>query len=156
MHRFFTMCSRVNHASASEIPQTTRLMKLREQGRRIRQEAHVFYFAFKDPRMPWYGRLVAACTVGYLLSPIQLIPSFIPGIGFMDDFLVLALGLKLLRKITPPDVLTECRKLAESDDRRRQKETRPAVLAAIPVAIAAVWLLLTVTVSAVMTAYITR
>ncbi len=106
--------------------------------------------------MPWYGRLVAACTVGYLLSPIQLIPSFIPGIGFMDDFLVLALGLKLLRKITPPDVLTECRKLAESDDRRRQKETRPAVLAAIPVAIAAVWLLLTVTVSAVMTAYITR
>ena len=59
------------------------------QAQRVQKQAHVFYFVFKHPRNPWYAKMIAACTAGYLLSPVQLIPSFIPGIGFLDDLLVL-------------------------------------------------------------------
>lgn len=75
-------------------------------------ESHVLYLVFKNPRTRWYARLVAACSVGYVFSPIQLIPNFIPVLGFADDLLVLFLGAKLLRKITPPDLMAECRLLA--------------------------------------------
>ncbi len=77
----------------------------RRRAQRLQKEAHVFYFVFKHPRTRWYARLLAVCTAGYLLSPVQLIPSFIPVIGFLDDFAVLFLGAKLLTRITPPDVL---------------------------------------------------
>lgn len=60
------------------------------------------------PRVPWHARLVAGCAVAYLVSPIQLIPTFIPVIGQMDDLLVLFLGMKLLRKLTPAEILAEC------------------------------------------------
>ena len=129
-------------------------MSLRRQALQLHKEAHIFYFAFKHSRMPWYARLVAACTAGYLLSPIQLIPSFIPGIGFLDDLLVLFLGAKLLRKITPPDVLTECRDLAEKAEVRRNEEIRSAAAVAVQVAVIALWLLAGLAASALMAAHI--
>lgn len=95
----------------------------KERAQRLREEAHVFYFAFKDPRMPWYGRVVALCSVGYVFSPVQLIPNFIPVIGFADDFVVLILGLKVLRRITPPELVAECRIKAEAA--RVQGEKNP-------------------------------
>src|SRR5260370_15285368 len=94
----------------------------KRQAQRVHREAQVFYFAFKHPRVPWYAKLVAACSAGYLFSPIQLIPSFIPAIGLMDDVLVLFLGAKLLYRITPPDVLKECRELAATAAVRRKEE----------------------------------
>lgn len=87
-------------------------MDWKQKAQRMQMEARVFYFVLKNPRTRWYARLVAACSVGYLLSPIQLIPNFIPVLGFADDVLVLFLGAKLLRKITPPDLMAECRELA--------------------------------------------
>lgn len=84
-------------------------MNWKQQAVRLRKEAHAFCFAFKHPNMPWYAKLVAGCTAAYLLSPIQFIPSFIPVVGFLDDLLVLWLGIKLLQRITPRDVLIECR-----------------------------------------------
>jgi uncharacterized membrane protein YkvA (DUF1232 family) len=62
----------------------------------------------KHPQVPWHARLVAGCSVGYLVSPIQLIPTFIPVIGQMDDLLVLFIGMKLLRKWTPAEILAQC------------------------------------------------
>lgn len=62
----------------------------------------------RHPQVPWHARLVAGCAVAYLVSPIQLIPTFIPVIGQMDDLLVLFLGMKLLRKLTPNKILVEC------------------------------------------------
>jgi uncharacterized membrane protein YkvA (DUF1232 family) len=128
----------------------------RQQGQRIHREAQVFYFAFKHPRVPWYAKLVAACSAGYLFSPIQLIPSFIPVIGFLDDFLVLFLGAKLVQRIIPPEVLTECREMAKAAEMRRKDEIRsPATLVAI-VVIAAVWLLAAITASRLIGTYILR
>lgn len=128
-------------------------MNWRNQARRVHREAQVCYFAFKHPRVPWYAKLVAACSAGYIFSPIQLIPSYIPVIGFLDDFFVLFVGAKLLRRFIPPDVLTECRQLADAAVMRRQEETKstPAVVALV--LIIAVWLLATVAVSLLVAKY---
>ena len=85
-----------------------------QQAERLLTDAHVLYFVSKHPRTHWYIKCVAACSVAYLFSPVQLIPSFIPVIGFLDDFLVLFAAAKLVRRFTPPDLLQECRKLAEA------------------------------------------
>jgi uncharacterized membrane protein YkvA (DUF1232 family) len=71
-------------------------------------QTHVMVLAFKHPRVPWHAKMVAGFSVSYIFSPIQLIPTFIPLIGQMDDLLVLFMGMKLLRRFTPEDVLAEC------------------------------------------------
>lgn len=124
-----------------------------QRAHRLQKEAHVFYLVFKHPRTHWYARLVAACTAGYLVSPIQLIPNFIPLIGSLDDILVLFIGVKLLQRITPADVLIECRELAEAEMRRKE-ETRDGASVVTPILIVAVWMLAAITASALMAAYI--
>jgi len=131
-------------------------MSWRQQAQRLHREAHVFYFAFKHPRTHWYARLVAACIAGYLFSPIQLIPSFIPVIGFLDDLLVLFLGVKLLQRITPPDVLSECRELAKAAEMKRKEEIRSSTAVFASIAIVTLWLLAAVTASALMASYVSR
>jgi len=128
----------------------------RRQAERLQKEAQVFYFAFKHPRMPWYAKLVVACTAAYLLSPIQLIPSFIPVIGFLDDLLVVVVGVKLLQRIIPPDVLTECRELAAAAELRRNVEIRSSLSIVGLVAIASLWLLAVVTATVLIAAHIRR
>ena len=129
-------------------------MNWKNQAQRVQREAQFYYFAFKHPRVPWYAKLVAACSAGYLFSPIQLIPSYIPVIGFLDDFFVLFVGAKLLQRLIPPEVLAECRQLALAAEIRRKEEIRstPAVIAFV--AIAAVWLLVAVGASILMARYI--
>jgi uncharacterized membrane protein YkvA (DUF1232 family) len=126
----------------------------KQRAQRLQKEAHVFYFVVKHPRTRWYARLVAACTAGYLLSPIQLIPNFIPVIGCLDDVLVVFVGVKLLRRITPADVLAECRDLADAAEMRRNEEIRSTGAVVVSVVIVTVWLLAAVTASALMAAYI--
>jgi uncharacterized membrane protein YkvA (DUF1232 family) len=129
-------------------------MNCRNQALRLQREAQVYYFVFKHPRVRWYAKLVAACSAGYLFSPIQLIPSYIPVIGFLDDFLVLYVGTKLLQRIIPLQVLAECRQLAEAAEMRRKEEIRstPAVVAFV--VIAAVWLIAAASASILMARYI--
>jgi len=126
----------------------------RQQAEQVQTQAHIFYLAFKHPRMPWYARLVAACTAGYLLSPIQLIPSFIPVVGFLDDLLVLFLGAKLLQRITPPEVLRECRQHAQDAKERRKDEKRSAAAMVAAIIVAIVWLLLAFAANGIVAAYI--
>ena len=104
--------------------------------------------------MHWYAKVIAACTAGYLFSPIQLIPSYIPVIGFLDDLLVLFLGAKLLQRIIPPEVLTECRELADAAEIRRKEGTRSTAAVVAFVVILAVWLLAAVGASILMARYI--
>lgn len=130
------------------------LMHWRQQARRLHKEAHVFYFVFKHPGTRWYTKCVAACTAGYLLSPVQLIPSFIPVIGFLDDILVLFLGAKVVRKLTPPNVLSECRALADVAETRRTEEI-PSTFARLSFAVVVgLWLLAVVAASALVARYI--
>jgi uncharacterized membrane protein YkvA (DUF1232 family) len=139
--------------AASKVPSSTYMAT---SWVKLQREANVFYFAFKHPRVPWYARLIAACTVAYLFSPIQLIPSFIPVVGFVDDLIVLFVGVKLLRKIIPPDVLTECRQLAEAADREKKEVVRSTASAIGFAAVVSLWLAVAVISSALMLKYIRR
>jgi uncharacterized membrane protein YkvA (DUF1232 family) len=129
-------------------------MNCRNQAQRLQREAQVYYFAFKHPRVHWYAKLIAACSAGYMFSPIQLIPSYIPVIGFLDDFLVLYVGTKLLQRIIPAEVLTECRQLADAAEMRKKEEIRSTAAVVAFVAIAAVWLFAAVGAGILMARYI--
>jgi len=131
-------------------------MRWKQRAQQIHKEAYVFYFAVKHPRVRWHARLVAACTAGYLLSPVQLIPSFIPVIGLLDDVLVVFLGVKLLQRLTPPEVLAECRELADAVEMRRKEEIQSSGAIVVCAVVAALWLIATVAVSVVMAAHIYR
>jgi uncharacterized membrane protein YkvA (DUF1232 family) len=150
------LCDRILPGSSSvEVqPEPAFAMNWRQRAQRLQKEAHVFYFVLKHPRTRWYSKLVAACTAAYLFSPIQLIPSFIPVIGLLDDFVVLSLGIKLLQRITPSDVFIECRELADAAEISRKGEVRSGGAVAASAVIATVWILAAITATALMVRYI--
>ena len=78
----------------------------------LKIEIYALYLAYRDPRTPWYAKVVAACVVGYAFSPIDLIPDFIPLVGYLDDLLLLPLGVALALRLVPREVLNESRERA--------------------------------------------
>jgi len=110
----------------------------------LRHEALVLWFILKDPRTPWYSRVVAGAAVGYVLSPVQLIPSFIPFIGLIDDVAVLSAGMALVRCLTSAVVLQDARTRALHSRRRDAEKIKPALARTVTIAIAACWLLVTI------------
>ncbi len=111
--------------------------KWKECAKELKQELHAIYLACKDPRTPWYAKALATCVVGYALSPIDLIPDPIPILGYMDDFILLPLGIAAVRKMIPPAILAECREKAK--EAAGQRKSRNLVAAAIVVFI---WIVL--------------
>lgn len=85
--------------------------------RRLKTETLAVALAYRDPRTPWYARLVAAAVVAYALSPLDLVPDFVPVLGYLDDLLLVPLGLALAVRLIPPAVLAECRARAQAGDR---------------------------------------
>ena len=81
----------------------------KERGRALKIDAHALYLACRDPRVPWYAKAFAGCVVAYAFSPIDLIPDFIPILGYVDDLVIVPLGVLVARRLIPPDVLAECR-----------------------------------------------
>jgi uncharacterized membrane protein YkvA (DUF1232 family) len=77
--------------------------------KRLQIEVYALYLAYRDPRTPWYAKIVAACVVGYAFSPIDLIPDFIPVLGYLDDLLLLPLGVLLAIRLVPAQVMSESR-----------------------------------------------
>ena len=75
----------------------------------IRRDSIALYLAARDPRTPWYAQLLAALVVAYALSPIDLIPDFIPVLGLLDDLLLVPAGLWLVLRLIPTDVICDCR-----------------------------------------------
>jgi len=87
--------------------------RARIQARRLKRDAYALYFVARDSRTPWYARALAAAVVTYALSPLDLIPDFIPVFGYLDDFVIVPLGVALVLRVMPPEVLAECRQRAE-------------------------------------------
>lgn len=110
--------------------------RLRAWGRRLKREVTVVAAAIGDPRVPWHARLVAACVVAYALSPIDLIPDPIPILGYLDDLIVVPLGIAFVVRLIPPAVLADLRRRAANAAPR----SRLARFGAIAVVL--VWLLL--------------
>jgi uncharacterized membrane protein YkvA (DUF1232 family) len=109
----------------------------RQRARQLKTETYAIYLAYKDPRVPWYARFFAACVVGYAFSPIDLIPDFVPVLGYLDDLVLVPLGIALALKMIPAAVMTECRESARELMAQGKPVNRTAA-----VIIVAIWLLL--------------
>jgi uncharacterized membrane protein YkvA (DUF1232 family) len=93
----------------------TYIKSLKEKAGRLKTEVYALYFALKDPRTPWYAKALVAVVIAYVLSPIDLIPDFIPVLGYIDDLILVPAGIYLAVKMIPREVLEECRQKAGSD-----------------------------------------
>lgn len=80
----------------------------------MKREIYALYFAYQDPRTPWYAKALALVVVGYAFSPIDLIPDPIPLLGYLDDLILLPLGIVLLLKLIPPTVMEDCHVKAQA------------------------------------------
>jgi uncharacterized membrane protein YkvA (DUF1232 family) len=87
----------------------TAFEKWRAWARGLKREAMVLYVALRDARTPWYAKAAAACVVAYALSPIDLIPDPIPVLGYLDDLIIVPVGIWLVRRLIPATVLVESR-----------------------------------------------
>lgn len=105
----------------------------RQRARTIRRDTYALYLACRDPRVPWYAKALAGAILAYALSPIDLIPDFIPVVGYLDDLLIIPAGLVLVRKMIPADVLAEHRETAATmfDARAPQSRIGAVVIIAI-------------------------
>ena len=109
----------------------------RRRAKQLKTDVYALYLASKDPRTPWYAKILIACVVGYAFSPIDLIPDFIPVLGYMDDLILVPMGIALALKMIPPTVLADCRAKAQAT--MAQKKPRNWIAASV---IVAIWLLL--------------
>ena len=113
------------------------LIRLKDKARALKRETTALWFALRDPRTPWAARVAGALVVAYALSPIDLIPDFIPVLGLLDDLILLPLGIALCIRLIPADVFEDARRRAI--DAERQPANRIAA-----VVIVLIWIGLTV------------
>ena len=89
------------------------LENLKQRARHLKAETFALYLAARDRRTPWYAKLLVAGIVAYALSPIDLIPDFVPILGYLDDLILIPIGIAWAIKLIPPPVLAECRARAQ-------------------------------------------
>ncbi len=89
------------------------LVHLRQRAQKLKTETYALYLAYRDPRTPWYAKVWAVIVVAYALSPIDLIPDFIPVLGYLDDLVLVPVGIALALKMIPPVVMEETRQNAQ-------------------------------------------
>ena len=92
--------------------------RIGDLGHRLAVEGHAAWLAARDPRVPWYARLLAVAVAAYALSPIDLIPDFVPVLGWLDDLIIVPLGLILVRRLIPVPLWAELHASAEAASER--------------------------------------
>ncbi len=117
---------------------TTMVERLRAWAREIKRDVHALYLAARDPRVPWYAKAVALAVAAYALSPIDLIPDFIPVLGYLDDVIIVPLGILLAVQLIPADILAEHRHSATIAGNRPVNRTAAVVIVAIWIGLALV------------------
>src|ERR1700745_3775818 len=91
------------------------VQRIRQWARLARRDVYAVYRAARDPRVPWYAKALAFCVAGYALSPIDLIPDFVPVLGYLDDVIIIPAGLVLVTRLIPAVVLADARERARSE-----------------------------------------
>jgi uncharacterized membrane protein YkvA (DUF1232 family) len=123
----------------------------KQKAGQLKIETYALYLAYKDPRVPWYAKACIAVVVAYAFSPIDVIPDFIPVLGYLDDLILLPLGIALALRLIPRAVLDECReKAAELLHQKRPVNWTAAVL------IIAIWLFVLILVFAIIYKAVTK
>lgn len=108
-------------------------MALRDWARRLKHDVVALWIAARDPRVPWYAKALAGAVAAYALSPIDIIPDFIPVLGYLDDLLIVPAGIWLVVRLIPAPLMVEFRQAAT------RRAERPASYVAAGV-IAALWI----------------
>lgn len=121
----------------------TLLSHLKSQARRLKTETHALYLAALDPRTPWYAKGLVFLVVAYALSPIDLIPDFIPVLGYLDDLLIVPAGIALALTMIPHEVLAEARQKAA----KTPPSSRAGIIGAVIIIL--LWILAIIFVAAV-------
>lgn len=91
------------------------IRKLKVRTKELKKNLYVLYLAYKHPKTPWYAKALTALVVAYALSPIDLIPDFIPVLGYLDDLILVPAGITLSLKLIPKDIIEECRQREENE-----------------------------------------
>jgi len=92
---------------------TSLFEKLKSQAQKLKDETYALYLAYRDPRTPWYAKAWAGLVLVYAFSPLDLIPDFIPVLGYLDDLLLVPAGIALALRLIPPEVMAESREKAK-------------------------------------------
>ena len=101
--------------------------RLRLRARRLKREVYALYLAVRDPGTPWYAKLLGVAVVGYALSPIDLIPDFIPVLGLLDDLILVPAGIALVLRMVPAEVMARCRERARAELSGKRLVSRTAM-----------------------------
>lgn len=94
------------------------ISKVKQWARTIKRDVHAVWLAARDPRTPWFAKMLALVVAAYAVSPIDLIPDFIPVLGYIDDIIIVPLGIFLVVKLIPPVVMKEHRATADEASER--------------------------------------
>ena len=115
--------------------------RLRDWAHRAKRDVVALHLAARDPRVPWPAKAVAVCVAAYALSPIDLIPDFIPVLGYLDDLIIVPLGILLALRLVPPDLMAEFRREADGLGERPASRAGAAMVVALWLlaAIALLW-----------------
>lgn len=119
------------------------LDQLKERAHALKRDTYVLYLAARDPRTPWYAKLLAGAVVAYALSPFDLIPDFIPVLGYLDDLIIVPMGIALVLRLIPAEVLADCRERAQARGARPVSRVGAVFIVAVWLLIAG-WLVLVV------------
>ena len=116
-------------------------MALRDWARRLRRDVAALWLAARDPRVPWVAKALAGAVAAYALSPIDLIPDFIPLLGYLDDLLIVPAGIWLVIRLIPAPLMAEFREEATRRSERPASNVAAGVIAALwaLAAAAAIW-----------------
>jgi uncharacterized membrane protein YkvA (DUF1232 family) len=99
---------------------------LKIRARALKRDVHAIYFAAHHPGVPWYAKVLAFAVAGYALSPIDLVPDFIPVFGYLDDLILVPLGIWLVLSLIPDDVMAEVR--AQASEAAQRPRSRAAAI----------------------------
>jgi uncharacterized membrane protein YkvA (DUF1232 family) len=107
------------------------LQDLKKWARTLKRDVHAIYLAARSPRVPWHAKIIAIAVAGYALSPLDLIPDFIPVLGYLDDLIIVPLGIWLVLSLIPEEVMAEYRAIADEAATRPQSRLAAMMIIAI-------------------------
>lgn len=110
---------------------TKPISNAKQWARTIKRDVHAVWLAARDPRTPWFAKVLAVVVAAYAVSPIDLIPDFIPVLGYVDDIIIVPLGILLVVKLIPPEVMNEHRETADEASERPVSRIAAGVFIAI-------------------------